>query len=533
MKRLNNLTRIIRSSDTPSPLAGEGWGEGVAERFTLSLIKQLAIRLGCPTTPAKSLVIALPHRGGGNRFLKRGKCAVLAVALAGCSQIPTYERPAAPIPSAWSNTAQSGVKQVVGENYFPDPRLQALIKVALENNRDLRIATARIAEARALYGIQSADRYPNVNLNASGTASLIPASVSATGSASRSNRVDVNASLVSFELDFWGRVSSLNASAKASYLATESAQRAFRLSLIADVANAYLSVLELRERTQLTVETLQGRESIRQLISRRRDAGISNDLDYLQAEGAYQAALAERANLERQQAAAENQLDFLLGASVKEIKNLPAARTLAEQSIVSNSLGDMSAEVLLQRPDVLAAEQRLIAANANIGAARAAFFPRISLTSAVGTASRSLSGLFDADSGAWSFQPTLSLPLFDAGRTAANVDVATARKNIAVAEYEKSIQQAFREVADLLAAREKLNEQLTAQQANADLQSQRLRLVDARYKAGVANYIEVLDAQRELYAAQQSTLQIRRTVYTSATQLYKALASEAMSDGTQ
>ncbi|MEQ1526265.1 MAG: efflux transporter outer membrane subunit [Gallionella sp.] len=458
---------------------------------------------------------------------------LLALILGGCSQMPTYERPAVPIPSAWSNTTQRGAKQVSGENYFPDPRLQALIKIALENNRDLRIATARIAEAHALYGIQVADRYPNVNLNTSGTASLIPASVSATGSALRSNRVDVNASLVSFELDFWGRVSSLNASAKASYLATESAQRAFRLSLIADVANAYLSVLELRERTQLTVETLQGRESIRQLISRRRDAGISNDLDYLQAEGAYQAALAERANLERQQAAAENQLDFLLGASVKEIKNLPAARTLAEQSIVSNSLGDMPAEVLLQRPDVLAAEQKLIAANANIGAARAAFFPRISLTSAVGTASRSLSGLFDADSGAWSFQPTLSLPLFDAGRTAANVDVATARKNIAVAEYEKSIQQAFREVADLLAAREKLNEQLTAQQANADLQAQRLRLVDARYKAGVANYIEVLDAQRELYAAQQSTLQIRRTVYTSATQLYKALASEAMSDGTQ
>lgn len=457
----------------------------------------------------------------------------LASALAGCSQMPSYERPVAPIPSAWSNATQSSTKQVAGENYFPDPRLQALIKVALENNRDLRIATERIAEAHALYGIQSADRYPNVNLNTSGTASLIPASVSATGSALRSNRYDVNASLVSFELDFWGRVSSLNASAKASYLATESAQRAFRLSLTADVVNAYLSALELRERTQLTEETLKGRESIRQLISRRRDVGVSNDLDYLQAEGAYQAALAERANLERQQAAAENLLNFLLGTTVVEIKVLPAGRALAEQNIVANGLSDVSAEVLLQRPDVLAAEQKLIAANANIGAARAAFFPRISLTSAVGTASRNLSGLFDANSGAWSFQPALSLPLFDAGRTAANVDVATARKNIAVAEYEKSIQQAFREVADLLAAREKLNEQLTAQQANTDLQSQRLRLVDARYKAGVSNYIEVLDAQRELYTAQQSTLQIRRTAYSTATQLYKALASESMSEGTQ
>jgi multidrug efflux system outer membrane protein len=454
----------------------------------------------------------------------------LVAALGGCSQMPTYERPAAPIPGEWSSATQSGINKATNENYFPDPRLQALIKIALENNRDLRIATARIAEARALYGIQSADRYPNVNLNAGRNASLTPAGASVTGSALHANRYDVNASLVSFELDFWGRVSSLNASAKASYLATESAQRAFHLSLTADVVNAYLSVLELRERTQLTVETLQGRESIRQLISRRRDAGVSNDLDYLQADGAYQVTLADRANLERQLAAAENQLDFLLGATVKVIKNLPAGRTLAEQSIVSNNLGNMPADVLLQRPDVLAAEQKLIAANANIGAARAAFFPRISLTSSMGIASNSLSGLFDANSGAWSFQPALSLPLFDAGRTSANVDVATARNNIAVAEYEKTIQQAFHEVADLLAAREKLDEQLTAQQANADLQAQRLSLVTARYKAGVANYIEVLDAQRELYAAQQSVLQIRRTVYATATQLYKALASEAESE---
>lgn len=454
------------------------------------------------------------------------KSVLMALVLSGCSQMPGYERPAAPIPSAWPSAAQGAAKQVAGENYFPDQRLQALIKVALENNRDLRIATVRIAEARAQYGIQTADRFPNVNLNAGRSASLTPVTASTTGSAIHTNRYDVNASLVSFELDFWGRVSSLNASAKSSYLATESAQRAFRLSLIADVVNAYLSSLELRERIQLTAETLKGRAEIRQLIARRRDVGASNDLDYLQAESAYQAALAEQANLQRQQAAADNQLNFLLGTTVAEIKDLPTGRSLSEQDIVSTGLGELSAEVLLQRPDVLAAEQKLIAANANIGAARAAFFPRFSLTGSIGTASRSLSGLFDANSGAWSFQPTLILPLFDAGRTAANVDVTTARKEIAVAEYEKIIQQAFREVADLLAAREKLNEQLAAQQANADAQNQRLRIVEARYKAGIANYIEVLDAQRELYAAQQSSLQIRRTIFSNATQLYKALASQ-------
>jgi multidrug efflux system outer membrane protein len=459
---------------------------------------------------------------------KKSLLAVFAMLLSGCSLMPNYERPVAPVPVAWSSTskAQGTLEQADSQRYFSDPRLQALIKVALENNRDLRIATARIAEARALYGIQSADRLPNVNLNAGGTASLTPASISATGNAVRANRVDVNASLVSFELDFWGRVSSLNASAKANYLATESAQRAFRLSLIADVVNAYLSVLELRERTQLTVETLKGRADTRTLILRRRDAGVSSDLDYLQAEGAYQATLAEQANLERQQVAAENQLNFLLGTTVAEISNLPVGRSLSEQDIVSNVMSDLSAELLLQRPDVLAAEQKLMAANANIGAARAAFFPRISLTSSVGVASSSLAGLFDSGTGAWSFQPALSLPLFDAGRTAANVDVATARKNIAVAEYEKTIQQAFREVADLLEAREKLNEQLTAQQSNSDLQSQRLRLIEARYKSGLANYIEVLDAQRELYSAQQSTLQIRRTILSTSTQLYKALAGE-------
>jgi multidrug efflux system outer membrane protein len=459
---------------------------------------------------------------------KKSLLIAFAVMLSGCSLMPNYERPASPIPGAWSNYSkpQGALEQSDSQRYFPDPRLQVLIKVALENNRDLRIATARIAEARALYGIQSADLLPNVNLNAGRNASLTPAAASVTGSALHANRYDVNASLVSFELDFWGRVSSLNASAKANYLATESAQRAFRLSLIADVVNAYLSVLELRERTQLTVETLKGRADTRTLILRRRDAGVSSDLDYLQVEGAYQATLAEQANLERQQVAAENQLNFLLGTTVAEISNLPVGRSLSEQDIVSNVMSDLSAELLLQRPDVLAAEQKLMAANANIGAARAAFFPRISLTSSVGVASSSLAGLFDSGTGAWSFQPALSLPLFDAGRTAANVDVATARKNIAVAEYEKTIQQAFREVADLLEAREKLNEQLTAQQSNSDLQSQRLRLIEARYKSGLANYIEVLDAQRELYSAQQSTLQIRRTILSTSTQLYKALAGE-------
>jgi outer membrane protein, multidrug efflux system len=462
---------------------------------------------------------------------KKSKLIILAAVLGGCSLMPTYQRPSASVPAAWPDSvklkATTGLALADWQHYFPDPRLQALIAAALENNRDLRIATARIAEARAQYGIQRADRLPNLNLAAGRNASLTPASVSGTGSELSIQQYDVGVNLVSYELDFWGRVSSLSASAKASYLATESAQRAFRLSLIADVANAYLSLLEMRERTQLADATVKARAETRELVTRRREAGVSSDSDWLQEEGSYQAAAAELANLEQQQAAAENLLNLLLGQSMAEMKDLPAGRSLAEQGISSDLFAGLPAEVLLRRPDVLAAEQQLIAANANIGAARAAFLPRIALTGSVGTASNSLSGLFAPGSGAWGFQPSISLPLFDAGRTSANLDLAKARKVIAVAEYEKTIQQAFREVADLLSARDKLAEQLAAQQANAEAQNHLLRLAEARYQAGIVSHLEVLDAQRQDFAAEQGAIQVRRAWFSAATQLYKALAGES------
>lgn len=474
----------------------------------------------------------LPLRGRGRRegvgmtsSPNKIIAIILFAALGGCSLTPTYQRPEAPVPAAWPVSAKSvGVHAMPDwQVYFPDPRLQTLILAALQNNRDLRIATARIDEARAQYGIQQAAQLPNVNLNAQRTASLSPASTSFTGKPFQAQRYDVNASLVSFELDFWGRVRSLNAAAKASYLSTESARRAFRLSLISDVANAYLSVLELQERTVLAATTARGRSEMRALISKRRDAGIAGDLDVLQAEGAYQAALADQANLERQQAAAENLLRLLVGQMPA---SLPDGRKLADQGMTNELIAGLPSDVLLQRPDVLAAEQRLIASNASIGAARAAFFPTISLTGSVGTASRQLSGLFGAGSDAWSFQPALVLPLFDAGRSSANLDVAHARHVIAVAEYEKTIQQAFREVADLLSARASLRDQLGAQQANAKAQRQRQVLVGARYQAGVANHLELLDAERDANTAEQGELQVLRAQLVTATQLYKALAGD-------
>jgi len=465
------------------------------------------------------------------RLYKKSALIILAAVLGGCSLMPAYQRPGAPIPQAWPDSvklkATGGLALTDWQHYFTDPRLQALIAAALENNRDLRVATARIAEARAQYGIQRADRLPNLNLAATENASRTPAELSYTGATLTSRRYDVGVDLLSYELDFWGRVSSLNAAAKASYFATESAQRAFRLSLIADVANAYLSLLEMRERARLAETTVKARAESRELIARRRDAGVSSDTDWLQAEGSYQAAVAELASLKQQQAAAENLLNLLLGKSMAEIKDMPPGRSLAEQGISSELFAGLPAEVLLRRPDVLAAEQQLIAANANIGAARAAYFPRISLTGSVGTASRSLSGLFDAGSGAWSFQPAIIQPLFDAGRTSANVDIAKQRKVIAVAEYEKTIQQAFREVADLLSARDRLAEQLAAQQANADAQNHLLRLVEARYKAGIVSHLEVLDAERQAFSAEQGAIQVRRAWLSAATQLYKALAGES------
>ncbi|MCX7192145.1 MAG: efflux transporter outer membrane subunit [Proteobacteria bacterium] len=458
-------------------------------------------------------------------MIKQSTLVMMLAALAGCSLAPTYQRPAAPVSASWPASVKSAGQRAMPhwQVYFPDPRLQALIEAALQNNRDLRIATARIAEARAQYGIQQANRLPTFNLNASRTASLTPASASPTGNLYKAQRYDVNASLVSFELDFWGRVSSLNAAAKASYLATESAQRAFRLSLISDVANAYLSRLELQERRQLAAETAKGRGEMQLLIARRRDAGVAGDLDALQAEGSYQAAIADQASLQRQLAAAENLLESLVGQMPAV---LPAGRSLAQQGITNDLIAGLPSEVLLQRPDVQAAEQRLIASNANIGAARAAFLPAISLTGSFGSASRQMSGLFGAGSDAWSFQPVLTLPLFDAGRNAANLDIAEARRVIAVAEYEKTLQQAFREVADLLSARDSLSEQLAADIANAKAQQQRQVLVEARYQAGIANHLELLDAQRDAYAAEQAALQVFRAQLTAATQLYQALAGD-------
>ncbi|MDP1735532.1 MAG: efflux transporter outer membrane subunit [Sulfuritalea sp.] len=467
--------------------------------------------------------------------MSRALPLVIAWALAGCSFTPDYQRPEAPVPAAWpagkvgaGDTAKGAAIVTDWRTFFPDTRLQGLIAAALEHNRDLRIAVGRVDEARALAGIARADRFPTLDLAAQRAASLTPADLSGTGRQLNSQRYDVNLAVASFELDFWGRVKSLDDAGRANFLASDYARQAFRLSLIADVANAYLSLLELGERVELARATTRSREETRALVARRRDVGLAGDLDYLQADGAYQSARAETASLARSHAAAENALRLLVGTSPP----LADGGKLARQGLIADIAVGLPAEVLLVRPDILAAEQKLIAANANIGAARAAFLPKIVLTAALGTASRGLAGLFDAGSGAWSFTPALRLPLFDAGRSADNVDLAKARKNIAVAEYEKAIQQAFREIADLLAARSQLTEQLQAQEANVTAQNQRLVIVEARYKAGVASHLELLDAQREHFSAQQSALAVRRQLLATTAGFFKALGGGVADEAT-
>ncbi len=484
------------------------------------------------------------------RLIPTARRSVIATAtvtavllLSGCASGPDYQRSTFVLPTHWfvssaTPAAETGAPLPDWRTYFADARLQALIDQALEHNHDLRIATARIAEARALYGIERSSKLPEFELLGKREASLTPGDLNVLGRPLNSQRYDVGVEMLNYEVDFWGRVRRLDEAALASYLTSEEAQRAFRLSLIADVANAYFSQCELRERIVIARAAAENRSEVAKLSDQRRQAGLMGSMEYLRAAAAAEAARVDLAVLEQTGAAADHWLQLLIGtlpadqpSAAAADKPLPPARPLGEQSLTPLA-ANLPAEVLLRRPDVLAAEQRLIAANANIGAARAAFLPRVTLTGLVSTASGSLSHLFESGSRAWLFKPQLRIPLFNGGRNDANVDLAEARKTVAVVEYEKSIQQAFREVADLLAARERLGEQLSAQENNRRIQDERTQLFEARYKAQISHYLEVLDARRDLQAAEQGALQARRAVLANAAQLYKALGG-AVADETK
>lgn len=449
-----------------------------------------------------------------------GASLAALVFVAGCSLIPEFKRPAAPVPQQFAGAGDQAASAVPAwRGYFTDPALRALIEAALDNNRDLKIALARVEEARALAGIARADRYPTLEGQAAASRSRTPDDLSGTGRARTAGRYDLGFGVTSFELDFWGRVAALNEAARAQYLASDEAARSFRVSLIGDVAGTWFQFEELAERERLAYETLKSREESLDLTRRRRDAGLATDLDALAAESLTESVRGQWAELKRQRMQTENALSLLVGMATP----LPQAAGVSGQAAMAELAPGLPSEALLKRPDVRAAEQRLIAANANIGAARAAFFPRIALTANAGTASSELSGLFGGGSQAWLFQPVLRLPLFDAGRNQANLELAEARKAGAVADYEKTIQQAFREVSDALAAQATYREQLAAQQANLQASQARLERVKARAQSGIANYLEVLDASRESFAAEQALVTVRRQLLSAEVALFRAL----------
>jgi multidrug efflux system outer membrane protein len=439
--------------------------------------------------------------------------------LSACSLEPTYERPAAPIAASFpaASNATGDMAAVGWRNFFPDQRLQALIAAALDNNRDLRTAALRIEEARALYNVQSADLWPNLSATAGASRGR---TLLSTGMSVLGNSYTVGLNLTAFELDFFGRVRSLNNAALAQYLATEEARRAAQISLIGEVAKAYLAERAFDEQYGLARQTLEGRQAGYKLAKQRFEVGASSALDLRQNETLVQSARVALATLARQKAQAGNALTLLVGTP---LTGLPAAQSLSEQNIVTDIPAGLPSDLLVRRPDIRAAEQRLKASNANIGAARAAFFPRISLTAGIGTASNDLSGLFDSGSGTWSFGPQLVLPIFDAGRNRANLNLTEVRKNLAVADYEKTIQIAFREVADALVARSTLEDQVEAQRAVLEANAERLKLSKQRYENGVASSLDVLDAERELFSSQQALVQARLLRLTNAIDLYRAL----------
>ncbi|MGD9550560.1 MAG: efflux transporter outer membrane subunit [Burkholderiaceae bacterium] len=463
--------------------------------------------------------------------------AAAALLLGGCMSLaPSYEAPQAPVAERYAaedlGRADGGVQAaaLAWRSYFTEPRLQRLIAQALENSRDLRSATLRVAEAQAILGIQRADLFPTVAATADGARGRTPADLSPTGRAVTASQYQAGLGLASWELDFWGRVRSLRDAALENYLATDEARRAVSVSLVAQLANAYFALRELDERLALAQQTVANRQEAVRIFTRRFEVGAIARTDLVQTETLLHQAQSLAAQLGQLRALQLHALSLLVGMPLPE---LAQPGMLDDQAMATELRAGLPSDLLLQRPDILAAEHRLRAAHANIGAARAAFFPRVTLTGAYGTASAEFSGLFDSGSSAWQFMPSLSLPIFDGGRNRASLDLAQVRRNLAVSDYEKTIQSAFREVSDALAARRWLGEQLGADRATLAAQAERARLAQLRYDNGSAPYFEVLDAQRELLSAQQQLVQTRRALLASRVNLYAALGGGSAEFATQ
>ena len=454
--------------------------------------------------------------------------SLLALALAGCvNMAPDHTRPALASAAAYDPAfAPDGTVTAATLSYgdwFTDPRLVALLDVAVANNRDLMAATARIEQARAQYRIQDSRRLPTAVASAAASRTRTPLGTldSEAAGAVTTDRFDVGVGVTSFELDFWGRVKNLSEAARSQYLATEAAERAFRLALVRDVASTYFASRGAEEQIELAEATVTSRKEGLRIARRRLDAGVTSALDYRQSETLLTQAETQLASLKLGKAQADNFLAVLTGGPVAG--PLPAPLPLVAQAGSPALTAGLPSDLLVARPDIVAAEERLRAARANVGAARAAFFPSISLTGSFGFASGALDDLFGDDGMTWSFGPSISLPIFDFGRRQGNLTVAEAREDIAVATYERTVQGAFREVADALAGRRYLAEQVEAQERGTLATRQIADLARKRYREGVSTYLEVLDAERNLFASEQTLIELRRAQVDNLVTLYVAL----------
>ena len=459
-------------------------------------------------------------------------CALFVAALlGGCSLMPDYQRPDAPVAVEWPTgpaykaeaaTANApAAADIAWRDFFKDERLAQVIELSLANNRDLRVSTLNIEKARAQYGIERAALLPTISANGYQTAAKVPSSMTGTGQDKISREYDANLGVTAYELDFFGRVRSLSEAALQTYLATEEARRAQQISLVAEVATDYLTLAADLQRLKLAGETLASQQKSYDLVKRRFDAGTTSGLSLYEAQSAVEAARNEQARYTSAVALDRNALNLVVGSEIP-------AKLLPSDSVGSvTALADVPAglpsDLLVRRPDVLQAERSLQAANANIGAARAAFFPKVTLTATTGVASPTLSDLFDSGTSAWTFVPRISLPIFDAGVNRANLKVSEVNRDIAVATYEKSIQTAFREVADALAQRGTLDERLAAQQAQVDASAKSYRIYDARYRLGADTYLNALISLRSLYTAQQNLITLQLSHAASRVTLYKVL----------
>lgn len=452
-----------------------------------------------------------------------------ALLLSGCSFEPSYTRPDAPVSSTFSagsdeqgssDPSPAAIDPTTHwQQFIQDPRLSRLIATAIRSNRDFRVAALNVQRARALYGIQRSELLPTVNANAGMSQQRVPADLSATGNAVTSEQYGVNLGLASWEVDFFGRLRSLEKQALEEFLASEQAHRSSQILLVAEVARAYLTLAADQENLELARTTLESQEQAFELIRRRFVLGLATELDAHRANTQVQAARSALARYGQLVAQDRQALNLLVGGSV-DPQDMPLE--LGPISRFHEIPAGLSSQVLLARPDIVQAEHRLRAAYANVGAARSAFFPRISLTAAFGTASSDLSGLFRAGSAAWSYSPQIVMPIFDP-RTWQAEEVSQIEKEIAVAQYEKAIQSGFREVADALTVHAHVQQQLTAQQALVESLEQTYRLSSLRYDKGVDNYLSVLDSQRSLFAARQELVAVRLSQLANQIQLYAAL----------